>query len=122
MGSASLKGPYRLSVEGIDLAVRKKSAGVFALGRLDQDGHFCLSRVGRSDKDLNEALRSFIASEALFKFAYESDARRAFIRECELFHRFRPPANVLHPSRPDGTTLICPYCQGQNWLATAKRR
>lgn len=114
MGTSNLSGPYRLSYEGIDVAVRKDMPGVFALGSLDSAGRFCLSKVGRSDENVKEALRMFIASETLFKFSYEASAKAAFLKECELFHKFRPQGNMLHPSRPAGTNWTCPYCQADH--------
>ena len=114
MGSSNLTGPFRLSYEGIDVAVRKEMPGVFALGSMDNAGRFCLSKVGRSDVNVKEALRMFIASESLFKFSYEAGAERAFFKECELFHKFRPQGNMLHPSRPAGTALTCPHCQADH--------
>lgn len=114
MGSSNLTGPFRLSYEGIDVAVRKDLPGVFALGSMDHKGRFCLSKVGRSDANVKEALRMFIASEPLFKFSYEAGAERAFLKECELFHKFRPQGNMLHPSRPAGTALTCPHCQADH--------
>ena len=113
MGASRLEGPYRLSYEGIEVAVRRASPGVFALGCLDREGRFSLSKVGRSDDDVRRELRNFIGSETLFKFAFARDARAAFLLECELYHRFRPQSNVLHPSRPERTDLTCPYCQGK---------
>jgi hypothetical protein len=110
MLNSRLEGPFRLNVDGIDLAIRRRSAGTFALGGLDRQGRFCLSRVGRADHDLSQELRNFIGSESLFKFAYARDGIEAFLKECELFHRFRPQANFWHPTRPEGTRILCPYC------------
>lgn len=114
MGSSNLAGPFRLSFDAIEVAVRKESPGVFALGSLDSQGRFCLAKVGRSDSNIREVLRQFIASEPLFKFSYEPGAKAAFLRECELFHKFQPQGNMLHPSRPAGTTLTCPHCQADH--------
>lgn len=111
MGSSVLTGPFRLSYDGIEFAIRKASPGVFALGSLDEEGRFCLSKIGRSDDNVKEKLRMFIASEPLFKFSYEFDSRQAFLKECDLFHKFRPQGNFLHPNRPAGTDLTCPHCQ-----------
>lgn len=87
---------------------------MFALGRLDRDGNFRLSRVGRSDDDLHETLRNLIASGPLFKFAYARDAEEAFLRECELFHSFRPQGNFFHPTRPAGSRIICRLCGSES--------
>ena len=112
MTTSRLKGPFRLSVEGIDVAVKKDTPGVFALGNIDNQGRFSLSKVGRSDDDLNDELRQFIGSEVLFKFMYCRDSAEAFLEECRLFHQFNPRSNVIHPYRPAGSRLTCPYCQG----------
>lgn len=111
MTMTRLRGPFRLSVEGIDLAVKKRTPGVFALGSIDHQGRFSLSRIGRSDANLNEELRRLIGSEVLFKFSYCRDQAEAFLEECRLFHQFMPQSNVIHPYRPANTRLTCPYCQ-----------
>lgn len=110
MGSSGLVGPFQLCAEGIDVAVRKASPGVFALGCIDREGRFILNRVGRTDSDLRGALRNFIGSDALFKFTYLHDPRVAFEKECELFHKFHPNGNFLHPHSPPGSGWTCPYC------------
>jgi hypothetical protein len=106
-----LSGPFRLSFDEIDAAVTRKSAGVYALGRADALGRFCVSHVGRSDSDIRARLLDFIGSEALFKYRYCSATQTAFEKECDLFHDFSPPGNRLHPDRPKGTTWRCPRCQ-----------
>jgi len=111
MTSTGLLGPYRLTFDGIDTAVGRKSAGVFALGHENPAGAFVVRHIGRSDADLKSRLRDYIGSDTMFKFRYFSTARMAFEKECELFHRFSPPGNRIHPDRPQGTSLACPYCR-----------
>ncbi len=110
--TSQLKGPFRLSVEGIDVAVNRNRPGVFALGSIDNFGRFSMSRIGRSDHDLHGELRQLIGSEVLFKFLHSRDAEAAFLEECRLFHKFQPPSNVIHPYRPANSRLTCPYCRG----------
>lgn len=112
MTTTRLRGPFRLSVEGIEVAVKRQIPGVFALGSIDNMGRFSLSKIGRSDWDLNQELRKMIGSEMLFKFSYARDDAAAFIEECRLFHQFQPPSNVIHPYRPANSRLTCPYCRG----------
>ncbi|MGI9423314.1 MAG: hypothetical protein ACR2PA_08975 [Hyphomicrobiaceae bacterium] len=116
MASAGLNGPYRLCVEGIDLAIRKRSAGVFALGSIDAGGRFCLNRIGRTDDDLRPVLRNFIGSDVLFKYIFTDDNQAAFLKECELFHNFKPSGNFFHPVRPRGTKWSCPICHQSDSL------
>lgn len=112
MSNTSLMGPYRLTVDGIDGAIVRKSPGTFALGYTDHDGKFWINHVGRSDEDLARQLRNYIGSELMFKYSYHPSSRVAFEKECQLFHTLRPPGNFTHPDRPKGTSWECPYCRG----------
>ena len=111
MASSGLTGPFNLSFEGIEIAVRLRSPGVFALGHIDARNRFLMNRVGSADTDLRTSLRQFIGSDNLFKFAYACDGQEAFEKECELFHRFRPGSNFFHPVRPEHTQWLCPFCK-----------
>ncbi len=110
MKSAGLLGPYRLSVDVIDRTVTGNSPGGFALGYVDANGRFCLSRVGRADSNLAGGLRAFIGTDLMFKFRLFDTAEQAFLKECELFHAFNPPNNRSHPARTPGTRWTCPHC------------
>lgn len=105
-----LLGPYRLTFDGINRAIFRRSAGVFALGHRDPNGNFRVKHVGRSDTDIRSRLCECIGSDTLFKFSFYASARAAFEKECELFHDFNPPCNRIHPGRPKGTTWECPRC------------
>jgi hypothetical protein len=114
---SGLSGPFPLTYDGIEMAVRKRGAGVYALGSKDMAGRFSIQSVGRSDDDLKTGLRACIGSGTHFKFDHFASEREAFEKECELFHDLQPPGNRVHPGRPQGTTLRCPRCRifGQQW-------
>lgn len=111
MAQTGLLGPYRLTFDAIESAVRRGSVGVFALGNAAPDGRFYVNHVGRSDTDVRSRLRDFIGSATLFKFGYFPSSKAAFEKECELFHDLNPQANRVHPDRPKGTSWICPRCR-----------
>lgn len=109
MRAASLLGPFELAFDAIERELPPSICGVFALGYVDGSGTFRVQRVGRGD-DLRKTLRELIGSSTRFKFAREYSPLAAFERECQLFHRFRPPGNIIHPDRPTGTNWLCPVC------------
>lgn len=111
MIKTGLQGPYRLSFDGVDAAVRQKSPGVYALGHEDAQGKFCINHVGRSDSDIRGRLLDTIGSSTLFKYGYSASSQTAFEKECQLFHDISPPGNRMHPARPKGATWRCPRCQ-----------
>ncbi|MBU2583330.1 MAG: hypothetical protein KJ622_16605 [Alphaproteobacteria bacterium] len=108
--SIALKGPYRLTADGIKGAIQTSRKGVFALGHQDFDGRFRIAHVGRSDADLQIALRDLIGTSAMFKYLETPSDRASFEAHCELYHKFKPPGNHLHPDRPKGTNWTCPRC------------
>jgi hypothetical protein len=110
-GYAGLEGPYPLSYEGISEALPVKTAGVFALGYVGRDNAFYINYIGRSDEHLRECLLGHIGSDKAFKYGIARSAQEAFWRECELFHRFRPNANRVHPGRLPSTSWVCPRCR-----------
>lgn len=105
-----LLGPYELSYDVIERALSNKVCGVFALGHVDAGGTFRIQRVGRDDSDLRGCLQNLIGSSTRFKYAPVASPQVAFERECELFHRFRPPGNIIHPDRPPESGWRCPVC------------
>lgn len=109
MASTGLKGAYPLTEKGISDAVRSRSPGAYALGKVENDT-FRISRVGRSDGDVAARLRQYVGKYARFKFGYFPSAKAAFEKECHLYHDFGPPDNRVHPDRPDGTNWTCPRC------------
>ena len=111
MTKTGLMGPYRLDFDTIDAAIRRSSAGVFALGYTNNEGKFCINHIGRADTDMKGKLRNCIGQATLFKFGYLPNSRAAFLKECELFHDLAPPGNRVHPGRPQGTSWECPRCR-----------
>jgi hypothetical protein len=60
-----------------------------------------------------------------FKFRTYVSTRRAFEKECQLFHAFAPPDTKTHPVRPLGTRFVCPVrdCaeSGEPWGGAPER-
>ena len=112
MAALGMNGPYKLDTETIDENVTKKSPGNYALGKKDDEGTFLVGYVGRADSDVNERLKSWLekTKRPLFKFSYATSAKATFEKECENYHDFDPPANDVHPDRPNGTYWKCPRC------------
>src|SRR5580692_6342200 len=88
--------------ESIDSAVTMRRPGVYALGYVAPSGTFMIQRVGRSDFDLAQRLKSdeYKGKYRHFKAAYVTDAEAAFHAECELYHKYGGTGNPLHPARP----------------------
>jgi len=107
MASPQLSGVNALTHDGINNAVKQISPRVYALGETINNT-FYISRVGRSDGDLNKRLHDYVGQYKQFKASYMPTAQAAFLAECELWHDFRGAANPIHPARPAGTTWQCP--------------
>jgi len=107
----NLDGPYRLTFDAVSAVVRSQVSGVFALGYGAAGDVFYVNYIGRSDADLRARLLEFIGSDVAFKFRPTLTPKEAFLRECELFHAFRPPGNRVHPSRPSLSDWQCPRCR-----------
>lgn len=105
-----LDGPYKLGFDQINAMVNPDKAGVFALGYGAMGGVFYVNYIGRADDDLRSRLLDFIGSDVEFKFRVIATSKEAFVKECELFHDFRPPGNRLHPVRPPLSGWVCPRC------------
>lgn len=108
--SIALIGPYELAFDKVAEALPGSICGVYALGHVDANGTFRVQRVGRDDQDLRRCLQGLIGVSSRFKFLTAGNPQMAFERECELFHRFRPPGNFMHPERPAGSNWRCPVC------------
>ena len=107
---STLLGPLDLTFDQVEQALPIGKGGVFALGHVDTVGTFRVQRVGRDDHDLGRSLQRLIGSSTRFKYAVVASPQLAFEYECELFHRFRPPGNVIHPTRPACSQWKCPVC------------
>jgi hypothetical protein len=111
MATTGLLGPYPLTYADVEDAIPRVAPGAFALGHKDPSGRFYVDFVGRADGDVRGKLVELIGSGNLFKYSCTSSAEAAFMKECELFHDFKPPGNRMHPDRPSGTNWECPRCR-----------
>ena len=104
----TLEGPFPLSripdVVG--------GPGVYVLSSNGSNADY----VGRSDSDLRSRLGASAAEGPYSHFwvRAENSARAAFLAECELYHRYDPPDNVVYPAVPAGTNWLCPVL-GCEW-------
>ena len=112
MIKTGLQGPYRLSFDGVDAAVRQQIGRRLRARPRGCAGallHQSRRPVGQRHPRPTARLRS--ARSTLFKYGYSASSQTAFEKECQLFHDISPPGNRLHPARPKGTTWRCPRCQ-----------
>jgi len=112
MASLGMNGPFDLDEKTINSMVTKKSAGNYALGRINDEGTFLVGYVGRSDQDINGRLKNWVdeTKYSKFKFSYAFSPKAAFENECKNYHDFDPPLNDSHPDRPNDTNWKCPRC------------
>jgi hypothetical protein len=111
MASSGLRGPFPLTIAGVDSAVTNTSAGAYALGQANNDGAFVVRYVGRSDDDVNARLKKHVPElYRQFKYEYYPSARAAFDKECNLYHDFHPRDSKIHPARPEDANWKCPRC------------
>ncbi len=113
MAISGLNGPYALTDESIERVVTKKSPGVYALGRFE-DNVFHIAYVGRSDTDINGSLKKHVGDYSHFKFDYFLLPKLAFEKECELYHDFGEDGldSGVHPTRrSQDVTWRCPRCK-----------
>jgi hypothetical protein len=114
MPSLQMNGPHLLNRATIDLVVKYRVPGNYALGWVSKKGLFIVRYVGRSDTDLNQELKARMNPTYMhFKYSYAASSRVAFEKECRNFHDFGGTIeleNLVHPDRPDGTSLVCRVC------------
>ncbi len=108
---SGLLGPVPLTQDAIARTIEPLTIGAFAVGRM-RGGRFFIRRVGRDDRDLAAQLAALAARDDnpydAFKYRTYVSTRRAFEKECRLFHDFAPPDTADHPVRPPGTRFACP--------------
>jgi hypothetical protein len=109
--SAGLNGPFILAWESIEEELVDNCPGAYALGFTDHLGRFAITFVGSAGDDLKSRLKGHIGTAPQFKFRHYAQQRQAFEKECEMFHRFMPAGNFLHPSRPQDVDWTCPKCR-----------
>jgi len=111
IGSLSdwVTGPLTLNLPVLQHGVAEQRTGVYVLGH--GNGKFHVVRTGRAD-NLQEGLVAYIGQYDQFLFAYCASRHDAFLRECRLYHQYRPRSNPSHPVRSPGTAWDCPVCHG----------
>lgn len=102
---------HPLSYEDIIWVAGSECCGVYALGNLDNAGRFNIRFVGYSASNLRNELISKIGTAGSFRLWRTRDGKSAFELACDLFHRFKPSGNFLHPERLHGTNWKCPICE-----------
>jgi hypothetical protein len=108
MASTGLYGPHQLNQQNINQYLAGKGPGVYVLDSTT-DGNFKVDYVGRSDDDLPGRLKKWIGEGyAYFKYGYYKTMKAAFEKECQIYHDFDPPDNIIHPDAPNGTNYVCP--------------
>ncbi len=80
--------------------------------------------TGRSDSDLRERLLTHAADARgdYFRFDIHSSAEQAYLAECSAYHAWGPSLeNAIHPARPGGSCVQCPFCRPTLLSAFANR-
>lgn len=126
--NSGLLGPFPLTADGIAQHIEALSIGAYAVGRLrpgENGAKFFVRKVGRDDRDVAAALTALVGAYDAFKFRSYVSTRRAFEKECQLFHAFAPPDTPAHPVRPPATRFVCPItdCEysGEGWASAPAR-
>lgn len=114
MARTNLFGPHTLDKSIMDLIVRGKGPGAYALERRAGNS-FTVNYVGRSDDDLNQRLKQWCGDRyKRFKYAFFETAKASFNKECQIWHDFggtnRKLDNEKHPERSAGKDWQCPVC------------
>ena len=98
-----MQGPY--PILDIDTYVTPDSIGSYILSRGSNAAHY----VGRSDTDLNSRLKSHRGTGYVsFWFELASSPLEAFYSECDLYHKYNPQDNEMHPTAPPMASWKCP--------------
>ena len=115
MAGTGLLGSFPLTRESITENVIERDGqwmiGVFLLGHVkktDNKRRFIVQAVGRSDSDMAAALMDLVDRYDSFKFHTYASTRRAFEKECRLYHKFKPADTQEHPQPPENTKFVCP--------------
>ena len=103
-----LGSAWPLKTDYINLFVAPNRIGVYMLGPGNIERPEQVQRVGRSEDCLNERLKDYIGEYTHFRFATCEDMVTAYQWECELYHRYRPGDNVIHPDQPEDMLCSCP--------------
>ncbi len=115
-----MEGPYGFNTGEINLSVRQKSPGNYALGYIDKNGKFIVKYIGRADVKIREVLRQKYlelgSKYSYFKYSAVSMAKTAFDKECKNYHEFSARGtldNEVHPQSPSSRDWKCSYCPSE---------
>ena len=110
------KEMYLLNKEVIESLIGDGLIGNYALGSKSNNGSFIVHYVGRSDTDLKQRLIQHLSDKnpyPFFKFSIAANIKEAYLKECKNYHDFGAEEyleNEIHPAKPDGLKISCPYC------------
>lgn len=108
---------HSLNNAEIDAHVASGYIGIYVLDK-DQEGPFSTDYVGRSDTDVADRLKQWVAEGGFlyFKVKYEATKKAAYELECQIYHTLKPVKNKAHPDAPNGLSYTCPYCPTEKSL------
>lgn len=104
-----MNGPYKFNFKNVTDIVSKISSGAYILSRNGNNAHY----VGRSDTNIESRLESWLNeyhNYTHFWFEYTNSQLVAFEIECNLWHKYHPIDNKIHPDRPVNSNWLCPVC------------
>ena len=114
MASLEMGSYFPFTGAFVDEMITRRAAGNYALGVV-HNGRFVPRYIGRADGDVRGRIKDHLGESPdykYFKFRYAASPRDAFLHECMNYHGFRNSLdNVVHPARPEGMDLTCPYCE-----------
>jgi hypothetical protein len=111
---AEFSGMFALTQNNVD-AFTMSQAGVYVLDRSQSDP-FAVYYVGRSDDDLKGRLKQWVGTRYVyFKYLHTGTTKAAYELECAVYHKLKPPDNIIHPAVPSGTLYSCPERGCAGW-------
>ncbi len=110
-----MNGPYVLVPDKIDENVVPNLPGNYAVGYISEND-FIVLYAGRSEKDINAKIKSWVYRKSdclFFKFSIAKFQEDAFYKECINYHDFVGSTNLKsnkHPSHDKTVDWKCPRC------------
>lgn len=104
---------YRLSIDLIQILVPAHCAGTYLLFE-ESTVEAKVTYIGRSDTCLRSRLMIHARSDRahFFDFEMHDSCVDAFFVECADYHTYAHlTTNRIHPDRPNGLDLECPFCE-----------
>jgi len=101
---------YRLSPWLIRVLIPEAYIGTYSLFKHEKAE---LIYVGRSDTCLQKRLlqHAYVGRADYFRYNIQWTPEKAFIAECSAYHvSISGTENLIHPARPKGVFLQCPFC------------